>query len=175
MENKDLTSSSFMSFIQLNHTLPAESTNVDTQHNPPSVCLYSWVQGWFNSADSSTRRGWHQWESWTDGVVSPRCSKSQLAWCLDQWQSFPWFFLCGFRLWTQGHLFIEVPGRLGPQKLSVQCGPHEEKKICFRLYNLKCPSSQVRCAVSFNFAQYRIKSDYIIRKPWMAFRLYNRN
>ena len=89
---------SFMSFIRLIRTLPVESVDgrrYSTQHHPPSVCLCSRVGGWFDTADPSTRRGWHQCESWTGGVVSPCYSKLQLTWCSYQRQSFPCFF-CGF-------------------------------------------------------------------------------
>jgi len=120
------------------HTLGWVDQRTSILNTIHPLCLCSWVRCWFDLADSSTRRRWHQWESWTDGVVFSRCSKLQVAWCSDQRHSFPWFFLCGFWLWTQRHLFIEVPGRPGPHKLSVKCGPHE-KKSCFGLYNLKCP------------------------------------
>jgi len=39
------------------------------------------------------------------------------------------FFLVWFTAYEKAHLFIEVSGRYGPQKLSVQCGPH--KKIMY--------------------------------------------
>jgi len=102
-----LTSSSFMSFIRLNLTLPTESLDERRYSILSTHRVFSWVWGWFDPSDPLTQRGWHQYESWTNGVVFLRCSKLQPTWCSNQRQSFP-FYLCGFWLWKQEHIFIEV-------------------------------------------------------------------
>lgn len=124
--------SSFLNFIWLNCTLPAES--VDNQHCPLSLCLYDWVNGWFGKVDPSTRTTWYHSEPWTY-VVFPCCSKLQLVWCSDQWLKCPWLYGVVYNKIKEAHQFIEVFVRHRPHILSVQCGPHENPVL--EIYTMK--------------------------------------
>jgi hypothetical protein len=69
IENMVLMLSSFMSFIRVNRTLPVKSVDGRRYFTPSTLlCLCSWVRGWFDLADSSTRRGWHHC-----GLYSSKC------------------------------------------------------------------------------------------------------
>jgi len=110
----------------------------------------SWRLTWF--ADRSTRRVWHQCESWIDWVVFSSCSKLQLAWCSDQWQICPWVFWCGLLLMKTCSLIYKSFCVLWTTKtIGALRTTQKILYMIFELYNLKYPSPyRVRSLTHFH-------------------------
>jgi len=93
IESMVLTSSSLMSFIRPNRTLPAESVDGRRYSTPLILCMSLWLSWWliwsswpFNPVRMTSVRILSRWGGF------PHCSKLQLVWCSDQRQSFLRFF-----------------------------------------------------------------------------------
>jgi len=150
-----LTSSSFPRFIRQDRIISAELGDGHRYSTSSTLLESLWlVDGWFDPDDPSTRRDWHQCESWTNGVVFSRCNKLHLGWCSDQWQKFPCFFFpCGLLLMKTNTLIYKCFRVLWITKTTGAMLTTQKKIVhnIFGLCNPKYPSP------------YIIFSDYIIR------------